>query len=903
MWVFAAAARRQLGGSSAESATAVAVSTTALTNNPPTIKSVTVGSPNTSTGAVSGKVTASDPDGNAITFIAPTTTTKGTVKITSTGSFTYIPTAAARHAASATNAPVSAKTDTFTVSVSDGLSGIAYAAVTVPIAPANAKLSTKTTVPKPDPVNGVVTGNIAVTDKDGDTPTFTSTAPANGSVVVSSNGTITYTPTAQARAAARVNSKPGTDKFTVTVDDGHGSTKTVAVKVNIAPSDTAPVNGVYTLASPNTSTGAIKGLVTAHDNENDPMKFNGSATTAKGKVTVASNGTFTYTPTAAARHAASADGATVQDTTDTFTVNVVDKWGATTAVPVTVNILSKNTAPGKGKASVGKADYITGVVTGTVSATDPEKDVLTYSGSATTTQGSVVVNTDGTFAYTPTGTARINAAAPGATSADKNFTFTVTADDGHGGTTPVTVTAAISPNKAPVQGSVNWNVSGATTITGTVTATDPDSDPLTFSGSASTGKGSVTVNADGTFTYNPTATASHAASANNASAADQQDTFTVNVSDGRGAVTPIAVTVPVMPTDTAPTVVNRSFNINENYQLMGSVLTNGGASDAEGDAMTVTTVSPTSHGSLTLNTDGTFSYNPADNYTGADSFNYMVNDGHGMASPGTANITVNYVAPPPPPPPSGPTVAQKMDAFVSEWQGRHVGAGWCVDLITRYLSEKYSVNTVGMGNASDYKQGDPGGPGRGAANVLAASGFQWHAGATDFQSGDIIVWSGGIHLNGCDSDGCGHIGIFHAGQVFDQNDGAHDPYALQGRVDLSVANYSGSFNHVNGNGLVYQGYWRPPGTSGGGGGGGATSGTKNGTAHVIQTVNVRSTPSTSGNTPVAQYQPGQTFNYDSWLITNGYDWLSYISYSGVRRYVAESTADGSIVYVTGGEFH
>ena len=67
-------------------------------------------------------------------------------------------------------------------------------------------------------------------------------------------------------------------------------------------------------------------------------------------------------------------------------------------------------------------------------------------------------------------------------------------------------------------------------------------------------------------------------------------------------------------------------------------------------------------------------------------------------------------------------------------------------------------------------------------------------------------------------------------------------------------------------------------------------------------MNVRNDPSTNGPI-IDKYSPGQTFNYDSWVIGNGFYWLSYVSYSGVRRYVAESTLDGSTVYVRGGVFH
>ena len=39
------------------------------------------------------------------------------------------------------------------------------------------------------------------------------------------------------------------------------------------------------------------------------------------------------------------------------------------------------------------------------------------------------------------------------------------------------------------------------------------------------------------------------------------------------------------------------------------------------------------------------------------------------------------------------------------------------------------------------------------------------------------------------------------------------------------------------------------------------------------------------DTPQVGYAPGESFNYDSYIDTNGYRWYSYISYSGQRRYV------------------
>lgn len=75
-----------------------------------------------------------------------------------------------------------------------------------------------------------------------------------------------------------------------------------------------------------------------------------------------------------------------------------------------------------------------------------------------------------------------------------------------------------------------------------------------------------------------------------------------------------------------------------------------------------------------------------------------------------------------------------------------------------------------------------------------------------------------------------------------------------------------------------------------------------GTATVIvPLLNVRDTPSTKGKV-VGEYKKGQKFNYDSFIVANGYVWLSYVSYSKQRRYVAEGPNDGkeNTVYVRGG---
>src|SRR5262249_28876582 len=53
------------------------------------------------------------------------------------------------------------------------------------------------------------------------------------------------------------------------------------------------------------------------------------------------------------------------------------------------------------------------------------------------------------------------------------------------------------------------------------------------------------------------------------------------------------------------------------------------------------------HGSLTLNADGSFSYTPSLNYSGADSFSYEASDGSLASSVATVSITVSAEDRPP----------------------------------------------------------------------------------------------------------------------------------------------------------------------------------------------------------------------------------------------------------------
>jgi VCBS repeat-containing protein/predicted outer membrane repeat protein len=99
---------------------------------------------------------------------------------------------------------------------------------------------------------------------------------------------------------------------------------------------------------------------------------------------------------------------------------------------------------------------------------------------------------------------------------------------------------------------------------------------------------------------------------------------------------------------TAPVAVADTYEVDEDTLLTRSapgVLAND--TDANGDLLSAILVTGPSHGSLTLNANGSFTYQPAANYNGPDSFTYKVNDGHVDSSVATVSITVNPINDPP----------------------------------------------------------------------------------------------------------------------------------------------------------------------------------------------------------------------------------------------------------------
>ena len=471
--------------------------------------------------------------------------------------------------------------DSFSYTVSDGKGGSNTYTVAITVNAAPVAGNDTITLNKDTVKAGTLP---AATDADGDTVTYAkATNPAHGAVVVNANGTYTYTPTANYN---------GADSFSYTVSDGKGgsNTYTVAITVNAPP---VAGNDTITLNKDTVKAGT---LPAATDADGDTVTYAKATDPAHGAVVVNANGTYTYTPTA------NYNGA------DSFSYTVSDGKGGSNTYTVAITV---NAAPVAGN------DTITlnkdTVKAGTLpAATDADGDTVTYAKATNPAHGAVVVNANGTYTYTPT--ANYNGA--------DSFSYTVS--DGKGGSN--TYTVAITVNAPPVAGNDTITLNKDTVKAGTLpAATDADGDTVTYAKATNPAHGAVVVNANGTYTYTPTANYNGA------------DSFSYTVSDGKGGSNTYTVAITV---NAAPVGANDTITTNEDTVKTGTL---PAATDADGDTVTYVKATDPSHGALTVNANGTYTYTPVANYNGTDSFTYSVNDGKGGSNTYTVSITVSPV--------------------------------------------------------------------------------------------------------------------------------------------------------------------------------------------------------------------------------------------------------------------
>ena len=162
---------------------------------------------------------------------------------------------------------------------------------------------------------------------------------------------------------------------------------------------------------------------------------------------------------------------------------------------------------------------------------------------------------------------------------------------------------------------------------------DTDADAgttLTATLVANASNGTATLAPAGGFTYTPNANFSGT------------DSFTYTASDGTAVSNVATVTITVTAVNDAPIAVNDAAATTEDAAVSGNVLTNDTDADA-GTTLTATLVANPANGSVTLASNGAFTFTPNANFNGTTSFTYTASDGTATSNVATVTITIGAV--------------------------------------------------------------------------------------------------------------------------------------------------------------------------------------------------------------------------------------------------------------------
>ena len=474
---------------------------TVSVNSPPVAVNDTASTPgNTPVTITNVRANDTDPNGDTLTVTSVGTASSGAVALVS-GNPVYTPTASFKGAA------------TFTYTISDGFGGTATATVTVTVAnqPPVANNNTATTT-----VGSAVAISTALandTDANGDTLSITGATNGTNGTVTRVGNVLTYTPVA---------GFSGTDTFTYSISDGDGGTSTATITVTVNPTS-ANDTGTTTANTTLNGTGLL-----AND-AGTGLTVTGNTAPTRGTVTVASNGSYTYTPTIGTSGP------------DSFTYTATDSSGRTTTatVNITVRPLTLNDTGTTGAGIGLNGATVLGNDAGTT---------LTVIANTNPANGTVTILGNGTYTYTP------NAGFSGSDS------FTYTVRDASNQTSIATVNLVVAPRA--IADSATTQAGSA--FSGTSVLVNDLGSGLAVTANTNPANGTVTILANGTYTYTPNTGRSG------------PDSFTYTATDSSGRTTSAVVSLTVTPrafADAASTSAGQAVTIDARANDLGAGLT------------------------------------------------------------------------------------------------------------------------------------------------------------------------------------------------------------------------------------------------------------------------------------------------------------------------------------------
>ncbi|EIQ7472767.1 tandem-95 repeat protein, partial [Vibrio parahaemolyticus] len=424
----------------------------------------------------------------------------------------------------------------------------------------------------------------------------TNNGPANGTVSVNPDGSVTYTPN---------DNYVGKDTFTYVVTSG-GVSESTAVEVNVTPVNDAPVAKDDIATTQEDTAVTIDVLPNDTDIDGDKLSIqSASVPETQGKVEIV-DGKLVFTP-AENFHGDAEITYTITDgaLTDQATVNV------------TVNAVND-----------------TPVVESSIADQTLAEDFTPYTIDLNTAF-SDVDNVDGELTFSVSGNSNIQVAIVNGIA-----TFTPTAD--WNGSEALTFTAT-DPSGESVSQTVNFTVAPVADIMADSARVVEDTPTIikvlgndTFEGDDKVvsldtnngpANGTVSVNPDGSVTYTPNDNY------------HGEDTFTYIVTSG-GVSESAIVEVNVTPVNDAPVAKDDIATTQEDTAVTIDVLPND--SDVDGDKLSIQSATvPEAQGKVEI-VDGKLVFTPAENFNGHAEITYTVTDGE-LTDEAKVTVTVNPV--------------------------------------------------------------------------------------------------------------------------------------------------------------------------------------------------------------------------------------------------------------------
>ncbi|ARO98591.1 Poly(beta-D-mannuronate) C5 epimerase 7 [Vibrio alginolyticus] len=464
------------------------------------------------------------------------------------------------------------------------------------VAPVADIVADKATVVEDTPTIIKVLGNDTFEGDDKVVSLDTNNGPANGTVSVNPDGSVTYTPN---------DNYHGTDSFTYIVTSG-GVSESTTVNIDVTPVNDAPVATNDNAVTDEDTPVTIDVLPNDTDIDGDKLSIDSASVPSDQGTVEIVDGKLVFTPAENFHGDAEitytvTDGALTDQATVNVTVNAVNDTPM-----VESNIADQTLAEDFTPYSIDLNTAFSDV--------DNADGELTFSVSGNSNIQVAIVN--GIATFTPTAD----------WNGSENLTFTATDPSGESVSQTVNFTVApvadiVADNATVVEDTPTIiKVLGNDTFEGDdkVVSLDTNNDPA---------NGTVSVNPDGSVTYTPNDNY------------HGTDSFTYIVTSG-GVSESTTVNIDVTPVNDAPVATNDNAVTDEDTPVTIDVLPND--TDIDGDTLRIDSASvPSDQGTVEI-VDGKLVFTPAENFHGDAEITYTVTDGS-LTDQATVNVTVNAV--------------------------------------------------------------------------------------------------------------------------------------------------------------------------------------------------------------------------------------------------------------------